>query len=199
MDKIFVHNYKLSIVLSKIFFLHNGSLPVLGTNMPDSCVPSNFMANRRVPKFFLNNCAQSSKKTFMCPKFCTNPVLKYTKCHISTNLSNFLKLCLLYCQKLFALAPTNHRFAEKIGLAGTLPDRIWKLLYSWSFRVIESLLVIKLLFNPGSKSWLRRESHFWTWQCNYFELITSFLHNTFWLASSYHMPFQNRLSSAKIN
>ena len=46
-------------------------------------------------KFFLNNCAHSSKKTFMCPKFCTNPVLKYTKRHVSTNLSNFLKLRLL--------------------------------------------------------------------------------------------------------
>ena len=76
------------------------------------------MAKRRVPKFTLNNCAQSSKKTFICPKFYTNPVLKHTKCHISTNLSNFLKLCLLYCQKLFALAPTNHRFAEKNRLSG---------------------------------------------------------------------------------
>ena len=36
------------------------------------------MANRQVPKFFLNICAQGSKKTFMCPKFYTNPVLKYT-------------------------------------------------------------------------------------------------------------------------
>ena len=53
-------------------------------------VPSNFMANRRVPKFSLNNCAQSSTKTFMCPKFHTNSVLKYTQCHISTNLSIFL-------------------------------------------------------------------------------------------------------------
>ena len=49
----------------------------------------------------------------MCPKFDTNPIFKYTKCHISTNLLNFLKLCLLYCQKLFAIAPTNLRFAEK--------------------------------------------------------------------------------------
>ena len=73
-----------------------------------TCVPCNFMANWRVPKFSLNNCAQSSKKTFMCPKFSTNPVLKYTQCHISTNLSNFLKLCLLYCQTLFALAPTRN-------------------------------------------------------------------------------------------
>ena len=56
------------------------------------CVPSNFMANRRVPKFSLNNCAQSFKKTFMCPEVCFNPVLKYTKCHVSTNSSNFLKL-----------------------------------------------------------------------------------------------------------
>ena len=58
------------------------------------CVTSNFTANRRVPKFSLNNCAQSFKNTFMCPKLRTNPVLKYTKCHISTNLSNFLKVCL---------------------------------------------------------------------------------------------------------
>ena len=49
----------------------------------------------------------------MWPKFHTNPVFKYTICHISTNLSNFLKLCLLYCQKLFALAPTNRHIAEK--------------------------------------------------------------------------------------
>ena len=54
----------------------------------------------------------------MCPKFCTNPVFKYTKCHISTNLSNFLKLHLLYCQNLFPIAPTNRRFAEKYRLRG---------------------------------------------------------------------------------
>ena len=89
-----------------------------------TCVPSNFMANRRVPKFSLNNCAQSSKRTFMCPKFCTNSVLKYTKCHISTNLANFLKLWLLYCQKLFALAPTNRRFAEKNRLSGNTDTHI---------------------------------------------------------------------------
>ena len=86
------------------------------------CVPSNFMANRQVPKFSLNNWAQSPKKTFMCPKFHANPVIKCTKCHISTNLSNFLKVCLLYCQNLFALAPTNRRFAEKNRLSGnTVP------------------------------------------------------------------------------
>ena len=82
------------------------------------CVPSNFMANWRVPKFSTNNCAQSFKKTIMCPKFCTNPVLKYTKCHISTNLSNFVKLRLVYCQNLSALAPTNRRLAEKNQLSG---------------------------------------------------------------------------------
>ena len=82
-----------------------------------TCVPSNFLADWRVPKFSLNNCAQSSKMAFMRPKFCTNPVLKNTKCHISTNLSNFLKLCLLYCQKLFAVAPANRRFAEKNRLS----------------------------------------------------------------------------------
>ena len=85
------------------------------------CVPSNFMTNRRVPKFSLTNCAQSSKKTFMCPKFCTNLVLKYTKCRISTNSSNFLKLgtfTTVYHQKLFAIATTNCRFAEKNRLRG---------------------------------------------------------------------------------
>ena len=57
----------------------------------------------------------------MCPKFCTNPVLNTgNKCQISTNLSSFLKLCLLGCQKLFALAPTNRRFAEKNRLSGNI-------------------------------------------------------------------------------
>ena len=93
-------------------------LNILCITAAKSSVPSNFLANRQVPNFSLNNCAQSFKKTFMCPKFCTNSVLKYTKCHISTNLSNFLKLCSLYCQKLFALAPTNRRFAEKNWLGG---------------------------------------------------------------------------------
>ena len=83
-----------------------------------SYVPSNLMDNRRVPKFLLNNCAQSSKKMFMCPKFRTYSGLKYTQCHISTNLSNFLKLYLQYCQKLLALAATNRRFAEKNRLSG---------------------------------------------------------------------------------
>ena len=54
----------------------------------------------------------------MCPKFHTNPVLKYAKCHIFTYLSNFLKLCFLYCQNLCALAPTNRRFAEESRLSG---------------------------------------------------------------------------------
>ena len=83
------------------------------------------MANSQKPKFSLNNCAQSPKKTFMCPKFRANPELKYTKCHTSTNLSNFLKLCLLYCQKLFALAPTNRWFAEKIWLSGNTGQPIY--------------------------------------------------------------------------
>ena len=54
----------------------------------------------------------------MCPKFRTNQVLKHTTCHISTNLSNFLKVCFQYCQKLFALALTNRRFTEKNQLSG---------------------------------------------------------------------------------
>ena len=84
------------------------------------CVPSNFMANRRVPKFSLNNCAQSPKKTFMCVKFHTNAVLMYTKCHISTNLSSFLKLCLLYCQKYLPLLQQIPDSLKIIGLVGTL-------------------------------------------------------------------------------
>ena len=84
------------------------------------CVPSNFMANRRVPKFSLNYCAQSPKKTFMCPKFRTNPVLMYAKRHISTNLSSFLKLCLLYCQKYLPLLQQIADSLKKIGLVGAL-------------------------------------------------------------------------------
>ena len=56
----------------------------------------------------------------MCPKFCTNPVLKYTKCHISTNLLSFLKLCLLYCQKYLPLLKQIADSLKNIGLVGTL-------------------------------------------------------------------------------
>ena len=91
----------------------------LEKNSIEACVPSNFMANRRVPKFSLNNCAQSPKKTFMCPKFRTNPVLMYTKCHLSTNLSSFLKLCLLYCQKYLPLLRQIADSLKKISLVGT--------------------------------------------------------------------------------
>ena len=90
------------------------------------CVPFNFMANRRVPKFFFNNCAQSTGKTFMCPTFRTNAIFKYTKCYISTNLSSFLKLCLLYCQKYLPLLQQIADSLKKIGLVGTLllgPDK----------------------------------------------------------------------------
>ena len=52
----------------------------------------------------------------------TNLCPPMTKCPISTNLLHFLKLCLLYCQKLFALAQTNCWLAEKIGLVGTLRE-----------------------------------------------------------------------------
>ena len=84
------------------------------------------MANRRVPKFSLNNCAQSPKRTFMSPKFRTNPVLMYTKYHISTNLSNFLKLCLLYCQKYLPLLQHIADSLKKIGLMGTL---VWIIIH----------------------------------------------------------------------
>ena len=39
-----------------------------------------------VPKFFQNSCAQSYKNKFKCPKFLTNPISKYTNCHISIYL-----------------------------------------------------------------------------------------------------------------
>ena len=78
------------------------------------------MANRQVPKFSLNSCAQSFKKTFMCPKFCTYPVLKHTKSHISTNLLNFLRLCLLYCQNYLPLLQQIADSLKEIGLVGTL-------------------------------------------------------------------------------
>ena len=42
-----------------------GTSPIHNDGSDWSCVPSNFMANRQVPKFSLNNCAQSSKKTFV--------------------------------------------------------------------------------------------------------------------------------------
>ena len=56
----------------------------------------------------------------MCPKFRINAVLMYTKRHISTNLSSFLKLCLLYCQKYMPLLQQIVDSLKKIGLVGTL-------------------------------------------------------------------------------
>ena len=111
------------------------------------CVPSNLMANRQVPKFSLHKCAQSSKKTFMCPKFHTNPVLKYTKCHISTNLSNFLKLRLLYSRNLFALASTNRRFAEKNRLGGNTGSDI-SIFYAVCAFCTLVLTLLVLRFSP---------------------------------------------------
>ena len=91
-------------------------------NYFDSCVVSKLMANRQVPKFSLNNCAQNPKKTFMCPKFRTNPVSMYTKRHISTNLLSFRKLCLLYCEKYLPLLQQIADLLKKIRLVGTLLD-----------------------------------------------------------------------------
>ena len=69
--------------------------------------PTPGYATGECPNFLETIVRKALKKTFVCPNICTNRVLKYTKCHISTNLLSFLKLCLPYCQKLFALAPTN--------------------------------------------------------------------------------------------
>ena len=58
---------------------------------------------------------------FMCPKFRTNPVhIKVYQMSYFHKFVEFSKLSLLYRQKLFAIAPTNHRFAEKNQLDGTL-------------------------------------------------------------------------------
>ena len=57
----------------------------------------------------------------MCPTFSPNPVLKYTKCHISTNLLRFLKALFTILQKI--ILPLLRQIAEslkKIGLVGTL-------------------------------------------------------------------------------
>ena len=75
-------------------------------------------ATGECPNFLETIVRKALKKTFVCPNICTNRVLKYTKCHISTNLLSFLKLCLPYCQKLFALAPTNRWLAEKNRTVG---------------------------------------------------------------------------------
>ena len=58
----------------------------------------------------------------MCPKFHTNPVFNYTKCHISTNLSNFLKLSLLryIAENYLPLIQQIADLLKKIGLVGTL-------------------------------------------------------------------------------
>ena len=101
---------------------------------PLYCVPSNFITNQRLPKFSLNNCAQSLKKTFMCPKFSTNPVLKHTKCHISIKFVEFCKAMFIVLPKIFALAPTNRRFTEKNQLSGSTGTV--SLVIIWSITVV---------------------------------------------------------------
>ena len=62
----------------------------------------------------------------MCPNFRTNRVLKYTKCHISTNLLSFLKLCLPCCQNYLPLLQQIPDWLKKIGLVRTLmPSRLF--------------------------------------------------------------------------
>ena len=92
------------------------------------------MANRRVPKFSLNNCAQSSEKKIMCPKFCTNPVYQIyaIKVYQMPHFHKFVEFSkatfttryrIAYCQNLLALAPTNRQFAEKNRLSGNTAGR----------------------------------------------------------------------------
>ena len=106
------------MVQKKIFF-YKVLLQVQKSVLP-YCVPSSFIANQRVPKFSLNNCAQSSKKTFMCSKFHTNPVFKYTKCHISTNLSNFESYVYYIAKNYLLLLLQIADSLKKIGLVATL-------------------------------------------------------------------------------
>ena len=70
----------------------------------------------------------------MCPKFQTNPAYQMsyfhkfvefskampTKCHISTNLSNFLKLCLYIVKNYLPLFQQIADLLKKIGLVRTL-------------------------------------------------------------------------------
>ena len=49
----------------------------------------------------------------MCPKFYARRVLPYIKCHVSTHLLTFLKLCLSYCQKLLEVASVTLRNAHE--------------------------------------------------------------------------------------
>ena len=59
----------------------------------------------------------------MCPKFHTNLVFKYTKCHISTNLSKFLKLVDYVAKNYLPLLGLLQQIADslkKVGLVGIL-------------------------------------------------------------------------------
>ena len=78
------------------------------------------MVNRQVPKLSLNNCAQISKKTFVCPKFCTIPVLKYTECPISTNFRIFWSYVYYIAKNYLPLLQQIVDSLKKIGLVETL-------------------------------------------------------------------------------
>ena len=89
-----------------------------------SCVPSTSMASRRVPKLSYDNCVQSSKNTFMCPKFHTNPVLK---CRYAKPNVIFPQICRIFKRFVYYIArnylPLLQQIADslkKIGLVGTL-------------------------------------------------------------------------------
>ena len=79
-------------------------------------VPSSFLAHQQVPKFSQHKCAHSCINTLLCPKFCTNLVLKYTKSHISPNLLVFLKLRLSYCQEIVEFGSNKSLIKIDIGV-----------------------------------------------------------------------------------
>ena len=78
------------------------------------------MANRPEPKFSWNNCAQNSKKTFMCPNFYTNRVLSIPNVI-------FLQICWVFWSYVYYIAKNylpllqqNADWLKKIGLVGML-------------------------------------------------------------------------------
>ena len=56
----------------------------------------------------------------MCPKFHTNPVFKYTKCHISTNCLIFYSYVYYIVKNYLSLLQQIADMLKKIGLVETL-------------------------------------------------------------------------------
>ena len=112
-----------------------------------------WLISRLVFNFFETFLPKAVKRHYV-PKISYRfvPVLKYTKCHISTNLSSFLKQYLSYCQKLFAFQKIADSPTKKKRLRGNAARMsanyikrissahcIGWLLYLYDFRVYVTL------------------------------------------------------------